>query len=307
MKKFIKKIILFGFFVIIIKSLLISAVLFNLPLINYDYFLGESDKKNKIIIVGSSNVRHNFDFELLNKNFENYSVLGISLNASDGLYALFYKLDILEINEDDIIIFALPYSLYNESRFLPLYRSNKFLSFNVVKNAFFDFPQQTIKSLSLIKFNNFFSSLKTINLSIPNSRLYKSESSNNLNRVPFYKDKLYYNCYNNEKFNFSINDNIGNFNVKGLNQIDNYIRNLNPKIYFRHPIVTKNKTNLNIYKISNIEETFTFINNTSSAEFEKSLFYDKWYHLNFCGSQKNSLNLIKEINPFIENKNLTKP
>ena len=69
----------------------------------------------------------------------------------------------------------------------------------------------------------------------------------------------------------------------------------------------ENQFELNKYKILFLEKNLNFINSVESAIFERNYFYDQWYHLNFCGAQQNSLNLIEEITPFIENKNLTKP
>lgn len=276
------------------------VVFINLPQINYDYFLGVNDEKPKIIIVGSSNIRHNFDFELLNKTIENYSVLGISINASSGLYPLLYKLNQLEPHDEDIIVMALPYSLYNESRFLPLYRSNKFISLDVVENALYDFPEQTVKSLCRMNFMNLLSSLKTINLSVLDSRLDKNETSINIKNVPLYKDSLYYACFTDQNFDFSINDSVGKFSEKELEQIAKFLSKEYGNIYFRHPVTTKGHTTLNIKKIERIEDYFTFINNVSEAEFGKSNFYDKWYHLNYCGAQENTRNFIDDLELFIE-------
>lgn len=64
----------------------------NLPEVGYGFFLGENNKKIKIVIVGSSNVRHNYDYDLLNITFNNHSVIGVTLNEPSGLYALWYKL-----------------------------------------------------------------------------------------------------------------------------------------------------------------------------------------------------------------------
>jgi len=67
----------------------------------------------------------------------------------------------------------------------------------------------------------------------------------------------------------------------------------------------ENQFELNKSKILFLEKNLNFINSVESAIFERNYFYDQWYHLNFYGAQQNSLNLIEEITPFIENKKQT--
>jgi len=303
MKKFILKTLIFILIIISFKILLITLVLGNLPEIGYGFFLGENNKKNKIVIVGSSNVRYNFDYDLLNMKLNNHSVIGVTANAPSGLYVLWYKLKKLNLTKNDIVVFALPYSLYSEDKFLPITSRNKFLSLNLIKSSFNEFKKETSINLLNIKLSNIKNALKTRELE-KRYTIYENKFFGYTKKI----DSLYLNCYSNEDDKFFINDNRSVFNSKAILKFNDILnKKNNPEFFFRFPVLMENQFELNKYKILFLEKNLNFINSVESAIFERNYFYDQWYHLNFCGAQQNSLNLIEEITPFIENKNLTKP
>lgn len=303
MKKFILKTLIFILIIISFKILLITSVLGNLPEIGYGFFLGENNKKNKIVIVGSSNVRHNFDYDLLNMKLNNHSVIGVTVNEPSGLYVLWYKLKKLNLTKNDIVVFALPYSLYSEDKFLPITSRKKFLSLNLIKSSFNEFKKETSINLLNIKFSNIKNALKTRELE-KRYTIYENKFFGYTKKI----DSLYLNCYSNEEDNFFINDNRSVFNSKAILKFNDILnKKNNPEFFFRFPVLMENQFELNKSKILFLEKNLNFINSVESAIFERNYFYDQWYHLNFCGAQQNSLNLIEEITPFIENKNLTKP
>ena len=315
MKKFILKTLIFILIIISFKTILITSVLSNLPEIGYGFFLGENNKKNKIVIVGSSNVRHNFDYDLLNKNFKDYSVVGVALNAPSGLYPLIYKLKKLNIKKNDIVVFAIPYNLYNEDKFLPITSSKKYISLDLVKSAFIDYKNLTITNVLNINLRNIKNALS--NRSIldaisrgENFRLktkFKNPNEFHGNPYPKKMDSLYLNCYSNDENKFYLNDNLGNTNKSDILSIrDRLNKIINAKVLYRFPVLMRNQFELNDSKKLFLQKNLNFINSVESAIFERNYFYDQWYHLNFCGAQQNSLNFIDEITPFIENKNLTK-
>tara|TARA_Y100000991_G_scaffold172044_1_gene133825 strand:- start:437 stop:1348 length:912 start_codon:yes stop_codon:yes gene_type:complete len=303
MKKFILKTLIFILIITSFKILLITLVLGNLPEIGYGFFLGENNKKNKIVIVGSSNVRYNFDYDLLNMKLNNHSVIGVTANAPSGLYVLWYKLKKLNLTKNDIVVFALPYSLYSEDKFLPITSRNKFLSLNLIKSSFNEFKKETSINLLNIKLSNIKNALKTRELE-KRYTIYENKFFGYTKKI----DSLYLNCYSNEDDKFFINDNRSVFNSKAILKFNDILnKKNNPEFFFRFPVLMENQFELNKYKILFLEKNLNFINSVESAIFERNYFYDQWYHLNFCGAQQNSLNLIEEITPFIENKNLTKP
>ena len=296
MKKFLQKIFLFFLIIILYKVLLIVLVLFELPELSYGYFLGENIKQNKIVIVGASNIEHNFDYDLLNRSFENYSVVGVSVGLPDGLYPLIYKLKRLDLTENDIIIMSLPYSLYNIDKFLPIYAHNKLHSLKLIKSALQDFPEQTVKTLLKIKLTNFKSSLS----SGENDRKYK-DYHNNYYGFTKKHDSLFMACSYNEEADFFINDISIQYDQDQILEVKKFLNEeIGSKLFYRYPILKKNQYNLDISKQFFLMKNLYFINTFKSSVFKDDLFYDQWWHLNFCGSTKNTLNFINEISPFLE-------
>jgi len=301
MKKFIKKTLVFILLITFFKIILILAVLSNLPEIGYGFFLGENNKKNKIVIVGSSNVRHNYDYDLLDSTFNNHSVIGVTLNEPSGLYALWYKLKRLNLTKNDIVVFSLPYSLYNKDRFLPITSRSKFLSLNLIKSCFNEYKKETLMNLLNIKFSNILSALTT--------REYKNDYKYNQKETKFFgytknNDSLYKRCYTNKEDKFFINDSEGDLNRKTILKFNSLLNKKNsPKFFFRFPVLMENQFQLNTSKIFFLEENLNFINSYETPVSKRNLFYDQWYHLNFCGAQQNSLNFIQEIKTYIPNKN----
>tara|TARA_B110000037_G_C17072914_1_gene486597 strand:- start:399 stop:1319 length:921 start_codon:yes stop_codon:yes gene_type:complete len=301
MKKFLKNILLFTLLIAIIKVVIIASTLINLPKVGYGYFLGHNEKKNKIVIVGSSNVEHNFDYDLLSKTFVDRSFIGVSLNAPTGLYGLLYKLKRLGLKQNDIVIMALPYSLYNEDKFLPITSSSKYLSLKVIKSSFIDFPGKTARNLLNIKFSNLKSSLKTRNLTLSGDKFIQFKNS-------FFgytkkTDSLYLSCFTNTQDKFFIDDTQGDIDKSHLLHLkDMFNQEGTPKYFFRFPVLPQNQFKLDSSKLLFLEKNLNFINTPSSAVLKKEFFYDQWYHLNFCGATQNTLDLIDEINLLIIKK-----
>ena len=75
MKQLINKFIKFSFFVTLIKLVLFVPVLLSLTDLSYLYY-GKKTNKSRIILVGSSNLDHNYDYNLLNQYFQNIDIVG---------------------------------------------------------------------------------------------------------------------------------------------------------------------------------------------------------------------------------------
>ena len=298
MKKFIKYFLSFIILIFVIKIILIGSILISLPEIGYGYFYGENVKKNKIILVGSSNVKHNFDYDILNKTYKDYSVIGISMPISSGLYPLLHKLNKLNLKQNDLVIFTLPYSLYNEDSFLPVTNVNNIISLNLVKSSFIDFTKESTISLLNVKFSNYTKALSNKNIKFTDNTYL--QFNNSFNGYPKKNDSLYYSCFTNKDDMFFINDLEGEFNPNYLIKIKEYIdENYKSKTYFRYPVLPINQFQLNSYKSTFLKNNLNFINSPQSAIMNKFFFYNRWYHLNFCGATRNTSNLINEIIPLL--------
>ena len=79
-------------------------------------FYGKQTNKPRIILVGSSNLEHNYDYTFLNEHFQYFDVVGCNLNEPSGVFPTLHKLKLLNPNPNDIIVFCFPHSFYEEER-----------------------------------------------------------------------------------------------------------------------------------------------------------------------------------------------
>jgi hypothetical protein len=110
MKKFLVKLLRFTFLVISFLLTFISAMYFKSPKNISNWYYGVNSKqKPRIILVGSSNIYANYDYEKLNTYYSNYDVLGAHRPATVGFIPLITNLELLDLTPDDIVVFCLPY------------------------------------------------------------------------------------------------------------------------------------------------------------------------------------------------------
>ena len=278
-------------FIIGYKLLLLLVIILTLNDFNSNNFYGETSQKPRIILVGSSNLDHNFDYNLLNNQFFEYDVIGCSLSEPSGLFATIYKLEKLNPNKNDIIIFCLPHSLYELDKFLPIKNHQKtgftkkllFKSFQIFPIEFFHALISTniLDTYKLIHKRGFTKSTENNTISfesIPSVQL----------------DKKYKNCYVNEKDVFFIRS--ISFDEDYLNKIHDYLtKEFDSEIFFRFPSIKQNEFDINMERLSFLRSRYSFINNFKASIFKNEYWYDRWYHLNSCGRDLNTKKLISEI------------
>lgn len=291
MKKFIKRLLLASIIILIIKLLIFIPVIYSLKNDPKTYY-GNSTNKSKIILVGASNIEHNYDYDLLNKTFNDYNVIGCCLNASSGIYPTLCKLKDLNPNSNDIIIFCLPHSYYEESGFFPIRRADKTgVSFEVLKQFIFDFPFLFIKKLFFLKVNDSYSLLT-------NKRIAVNKYTNSL---IFYKhpkvqsEPKYNNCWCNREDKFHITSTT--FEKEHIEKLFKYISTeFRGQIFFRYPPVKTEDYQINQNRISFLSHRGFFINDFASSLYEQKYWFNQWYHLNRCGRDLCTQKLIKELN-----------
>lgn len=288
MKKFLKKILLFLCIFLIYKLLVCSIIFFHLPKIDHrGAFYGDNTKSNsRIILIGASNLKFNYDYELLNKSFKKQKVIGCYLNEPSGLMPLLERLELLNPNIKDTLIFCLPHSFYEKDKFIPIINNDimRGISRETIIKSMFLFPKTTLSYLFSI--NPF--ELNSIKVSQKKGREY-------FEFVPKeQQDSLYINCWTNKE---------GNFSIRSIFHETNYLDNIifkipklyKSKVYFRFPAIQENNFEINMERVKDLIDRLDFINDFEESIYMDSLWYNQWYHLNKCGQEKCTGRLITEL------------
>lgn len=295
MKKFILQVSLF-FLILLAFKLLQSILIFdNLNPNDSLNFYGKESSKPRIILVGSSNLDYNYDYEKLNETFTNYDVLGCNLNEPSGLYATIYKLKQLNPTEDDIVIFALPHSLYEPSKLLPLGSSGKKgYSSKMVLDCLKDFPLEFMGSIMNIQTSQ---SIKLLSESHE-----QTTHTNNVIQFSLTTDAKehaeFLDCVQLEgPFDISSTG----FDETYLVDIQNYLSfTISAKILYRYPVVKESEYQINLQRIKYLSSHYTFINDFDDSIYPDGNWYNQWYHLNKCGRELNTRKLINEMKPVLK-------
>ena len=294
MRTFIVKITLFICTVIFIFITLIGALYLKSPKEVSSYFYGKYSKQRpKIVLVGSSNVYINYDYDVLNDYFINYDFIGVNMAASVGFIPVISKLNQLELNPDDIIIFCMPYQLYDPDFFINFYDDlpQKALSRSTILNAFKYNPKQTLKNFLAFKPKSYFSFVTDKK---PTQVKADSLLKINTNQVNLLKIENYISCKK-EEANFDINSML--FDKMYLTHFMAAIKtNIKSQVYFRFPSVHKGRSTVNTNKIDFMSSKYNFINDYNTSVYDSTYWYNGRYHLNKCGAIKNTDLLINEIN-----------
>ena len=85
MKPLIIKVSLFLSILVLYKLISLSIILYTTSGKNLTNFYGELTHKPKLVLVGSSNLDHNYDYKALNLHYPSYNVIGCNLNEPSGL------------------------------------------------------------------------------------------------------------------------------------------------------------------------------------------------------------------------------
>lgn len=294
MKKFILRVIQFTSILITIILLLFVPIYIISPEIKRNDFYGkDSDKTKKIVLVGSSNIYVNYDYINLNEAFEEYDVIGSHYSLVTGFMPLITQLKLLKLQEDDIIVFCLPYELYDEENFIHFFNKGgqKVMSKKLVRDGLSNNFFQILYSFSKFDPKGYMDFFKNVNI----------DNTKNNDSIIFYetqvnllKEKDYTGCHASEDGYFHVNS-IG-FDKKYLKTFfSNIQKDIKSKIYFRFPPLRKDYFEINEEKIEFMIKSGRFINDFEASIYESNFWYDHRYHLNKCGAEKNTDLIILEL------------
>lgn len=289
MKKFLIRVFVFFGILILFKLLQTGLVLSDLSSKDASNFYGTNTSKNRIILVGSSNLDFNYDYGKLKKHFEDYDIIGCNLNEPSGLYATLFKLKKLNPKKDDIIVFCLPHSLYEPEKLIPLGSSGKKgFSNAMVSKALVDFPQEFLTSIINIKTTDTYKLLKE-------GEKFK-EAINELQfSATTEADELpdFLAC---KKLDGQFSISSTGFDETYLLKIQEYINtSFDAEIYFRYPVVKQSEFVVSQKRIDFLKNNYPFINEFEDAIYMDKFWYNQWYHLNFCGRELSTEKLIREL------------
>jgi hypothetical protein len=288
MKQFIHKLIKFIFLVILIKLVLFIPVLLSLTDLSNSFY-GKKTNKSRIILVGSSNLDHNYDYNFLNEYFHDYDLIGCNLNEPSGVFPTLFKLNQLNPNPDDIIIFCFPHSFYEQDKHFPLESFKKRgVSFAVLLRYIEEFP---INSLMKFFSHNTINSYRLLK----NKRKAQEELSISYKEQPRITiDSLYNSCWVNTEKKFTINS--LTYEKNHIEQLLEYVsKEFEGNIYFRFPAIKKDDYTINQNRLFFLKETGLFINDFNSSIYKNEYWFNQWYHLNKCGRDLSTQKLIVEL------------
>lgn len=294
MKKFISHLFVFVSLSSILLAIPIAFMVSKSP-DNIDtwYYGINSNKKNKIILAGSSNVYMNYDYQKLNNSFIDYDVVGASIAASAGFIPLISKLDQLDIKPNDIIIFCLPYEIYDKANFIIFNNELALKAFSkrTLKNGLkYNFSQTFINFYGQLDFISWFkySVLEKEQINYNHDLKIELTQSNLLTQID------YISCVKQVDAKFDVISQ--DFDEQYISEfMKSILNNVNAEVYFRFPSVHKNKTDVNQNKLHFLNNNYRFINSYNTTEYDSVFWYNGKYHLNQCGAEKNTNTFISEL------------
>lgn len=256
-------------------------------------FYGQNTGKPKIILVGSSNLDFNYDYGFLDKIFVDYDVVGCNLNEPSGLYPTLYKLRRLNPQKDDILIFCLPHSHYEPTKFIPLGSSGKKgYTTEMLTEGFKEFPMKFAESIIDIKTTD------TFNLLGENASYDARDDSNQFDtemEADAYSD--FREC---KKLDGNFDISSSGFDEEYLIELHNYLQDTFPsQILFRFPAVKEFEFAVDKKRLEFLSANFEFLNSFEESVYSDEFWYNQWYHLNYCGRETNTGKLIGELNEYL--------
>ena len=290
MKKFISKISLFIFIFICYKAAISLALYFSISAHSSINFIGQNiEGKNRIVIVGSSNISHNYDYKLLNENYKDYNVILCSLSEPNGFFANIYSLKKLNLTEKDIVIFSFPHTFYEKAKFMPFNKIiSSRLSQELINDAVLYAPNETLRSFMAFDLFDAVTVLK-------NSGAAISPEVKFIDELSIETDSLYNKCWVSPKNRFHVYSTT--FERQYIIKLDQIIKQYVPgKLYYRFPAIRKGQYIINKDRLNFLSENYSYINTTETSVYKDEYWFDKWYHLNKCGREISTSKLIKELN-----------
>ena len=253
------------------------------------------NKKPRLIIVGSSNLYYNFDFKKLSKKFKKYDVVSCGLNASSGLLATIDNLQRINPKKGDLAILCLPHNLYEKGNLLPL-SSNQKIGFHkgLVYECFKSFPGEFFNEVASLNVLDAYKLTSTYE-----SRRHHLGTKENVSNI----SEKYMNCWTSQEDMFAIKS--LSTNEGYLLKVRDYLNsNVDAKVLFRFAPLKEGQYEVDSQRLAFLRSNYPFTNTFQSSIFKGKYFFDQWYHLNACGREVNTNQLIQELGVLHENSNL---
>jgi hypothetical protein len=289
MIKFLKYTLVFVLFLVAFKLIQLALVYTNLSSKDSSNFYGSSAMEKRIILVGSSNLDFNYDYQLLQNTFKEYAIVGCNLNEPSGFYATVHKLKKLNPKKDDIVIFCFPHSLYEPDKLIPLgSKGKKGFSSELLKSAARDFPLDFFKAVLNIKSTDTFKLLKEKPTKKTSGEAIQFNFETEADELTEFLE-----C---KKLDGAFNIQSTGFDADHLKKMLEYIENsFESKVWFRFPVVKESEYLVSEERLNYLDTHFPFINKFDNSIYEDQYWYNQWYHLNSCGRELNTSKLMDEL------------
>jgi hypothetical protein len=292
MKKFIQK-CFFWFSMFLIYKLVIGTLMLSGTKEPLHSDLGVSGKKQDII-VGSSNVYINYDYQRMNE-MNCRPIRSCWMPASYGAALNLYKLNLVAKNGDRLVV-EYPYHWYLFDLMAP-HNASFYSKANLPFYTFFAqyFPTDFIGHTAM--FSIFQPELWTYLLQT-NSNPNQNPSSSSLS-FKIDVDSSYYTCnqlnYKRIKHNIQANT-YQDFQFKKIvRHFQSLKKAKNLEVYFNYPAMEKGNYSVNEELIQAVGKYFPTLTTFQESIWEHPFQFDQRYHLNACGAELNSRRLAKRL------------
>ncbi len=255
----------------------------------------ERRHSKKVVVIGCSNLQHNIDFKKVQKE-ANADVDFLYFSGSENSSFLQFLNDQnLTKNYDEIILYV-PYNILVRSTFVNESRYH-FLCvgcYAYSKNVIIHNPK-----LIFFNWNSYYDSISKYRTPfLPRDYIAHTDRDRVMDSLNTHST-TYSNC--NEKFEIEkhiIKDVV--YTADDLKFV-NSLRSEKQKIFILFtpiPDIAENRVSLKgLVKIKSTFKSITMLNDPFLMD--STLFYDQWYHLNLCGQQQETANMISKINKLL--------
>lgn len=256
----------------------------------------ENEDKKDVLVIGCSNLQHNIEFKKVQRIFKQ-NIDFIYFSGSQNSTFLRYLFDKGFMEGYHTIILYLPYSLLQESKFI-----NDEVKFHYETYASYSYTMNLLKNRPILFFydwNKYYNSIK-INREI-------EIDSNYVVNIDYYVDSIntkltsFRNC--DEVFIHS--KHIVNF-PKFENSDNIFLKKIvtdSQKLFICFtplPNIQENKILLSRVR-NNLKTTFNDIFWLNEPNLmDSSLFFDQWYHLNYCGKEIETEKMINGLKQIVD-------
>jgi hypothetical protein len=248
------------------------------------------DVKDRIAIIGCSNLEHNIEFQEIRKSL-NCPVDFYMYNGSAPNNYLSYIIDHkwLDTGEYQTIVFYLPYLSYDNNPsfhhrwgFYQIFGSKDYVDYLFVKNKHLLFTESFIGNYyDLVRNRNFLQNKNGQNFNISKTIRTRYMDSLISNLTMYARGDF---PFKSEKF----------VNKQNPNDINKYKFNSNVLIFLPPiPNIAENRSQTFSNDANN-----NLLNDFSESLRDSILFYDQWYHLNYQGRKLETKLLSERIRHF---------